>query len=272
MDKIDVYTEKAIQMLMVYGPKLLLSIVVLIFGLSFIGSLTDYIRKTMEKRGVEPSVVPFFINLVKWGLKILLLLSVASMMGVETTSFIAVLGAAGLAVGLALQGSLANFAGGVIILMFRPFKKGDYISVQGYEGAVESIDIFATIIKTIDNKKVIIPNGPLAGGPINNFTALETRRVDLAIGIGYNDDIRTAIKVLLEMCKKHPKALKDPQPMVAVKEYGDSSINLTIRVWCNTEDYWEVFFALNEQIKYVLDENNISIPFPQRDVHIFNEK
>jgi small conductance mechanosensitive channel len=273
MENVDLYTEKAIKMSMEYGPKVILAILVLLIGLSVIKSITGVLRNVLTKRNVDPTLAPFLINLVGWGLKALLLISVASMIGVETTSFVAVLGAAGLAVGLALQGSLANFAGGVLILIFRPFVKGDYIEAQGEQGTVLSIDIFATIITTIDNKKVILPNGPLAGGVIKNYTGNNARRVDLSIGIGYDDDIRNAIKVLEKMCSTCQHMINEPQPpFVGVTDYGDSSINLTVRAWTKTEHYWDVFFELNEKIKYALDEANISIPFPQRDVHIFNEK
>jgi small conductance mechanosensitive channel len=273
VEKLDVYTEKAIEMAVEYGPQLVLAIAVLLIGLSIISSFSAVLRKTLDQRNVDPTLTPFLINIVDWGLKILLLISVASMVGVATTSFVAVLGAAGLAIGLALQGSLANFAGGVLILVFRPFTKGDFIEVSGEKGFVESIDIFATVIKTIDNKKVILPNGPLASGYIKNYTAHDRRRVDLSIGISYEDDIRQACAVLRKMCSQHAMVLDDPDPpFVGVTDYGDSSINLTVRSWTKTENYWTVFFDLNEQIKYTLDENKISIPFPQRDVHLFNQK
>ncbi len=272
MEKFDIYTDKAIKMSMEYGPQLVLSIIVLLIGLSIIKSFNRILKGTLNKKNVDPTLTPFLINLVDWGLKVLLLISVASMVGVATTSFVAVLGAAGLAIGLALQGSLANFAGGVLILIFRPFVKDDYIEVNGEKGFVVSIDIFATIIRTFDNKKVILPNGPLAGGNIRNYTGHDLRRVDLAIGISYNDDIRNACKVLREMCSTNSLVVNDPEaPFVGVTDYGDSSINLTVRAWTKTEDYWTVFFDLNEKMKYALDDAKISIPFPQRDVHIFNQ-
>ncbi len=272
MEKLDVYTEKAIKMIMEYGPQLVLAIVVLLIGLSIIKSFTSLLKKTLDSRNVDPTLTPFLINLFSWGLKILLLVSVASMVGIATASFVAVLGAAGLAIGLALQGSLGNFAGGVLILVFRPFVKGDFIEANGIEGVVDSIDIFATIVKTVDNKKVVLPNGPLAGGTIKNYTGHDHRRVDLSIGISYNDDIRSACKVLREMCSSHDLVVNEPEPPTAyVWEYGDSSINLTVRAWTKTENYWPVFWALNEQIKYTLDENNFSIPFPQRDVHMIKD-
>lgn len=255
-----------------YGPKLILAIVVLFGGLWLIDKVTNLLISLFERKNIDETLRPFLSNLVGWALKALLLVSVASMVGVETTSFIAVIGAAGLAVGLALQGSLANFAGGVLILIFRPFSKGDYIVAQGDEGIVERIDVFATVLNRLDNQRVILPNGPLAGGMIRNATGENTRRVDLSIGISYTDDIRKACETLRQMCSKNSQVLQTPAPFVGVTEYGDSSINLTVRSWCKTEDYWDVFFALNEQMKYSLDEAGFSIPFPQRDVHLYNEK
>ncbi len=269
-NNISIYQDKIIEMIIEFGPRLLLAILVLFIGLSIIKSIVRFLNTIFVRRHIDPTLTPFILNVVGWVLKILLLISVASTIGVETTSFMALIGTAGLAIGLALQGSLANFAGGVLILIFRPFVKGDFIQAQGHEGFVQTIDIFATNITTLDNKKVVLPNGPLAGGTINNFTSQKTRRVDLTIGISYNSDIRTAIKVLTEMCSQHPDVHKDPEPWVKVCTYGDSSINLVIRAWTNTENYWPVYFDLNEQIKYTLDENKISIPFPQRDVHIYN--
>jgi len=270
LNNINLYQDKIIQMIIEFGPRLILAIIVLFIGLSIIKSILQFLNSLFTRRKLDPTLTPFILNVVGWVLKILLLISVASTVGVETTSFMALIGTAGLAIGLALQGSLANFAGGVLILIFRPFVKGDFIQAQGHEGYVQTIDIFATNITTLDNKKVVLPNGPLAGGTINNFTAQKTRRVDLTIGISYNNDTRTAIRILTEMCKKHPDVHKDPEPWVKVWQYGDSSINLVIRAWTNTENYWPVYFDLTEQIKYTLDENNISIPFPQRDVHIYN--
>lgn len=272
LENLDVYTEKAIEMTMEYGPQLILAIIVLFIGLSIIKSMSRFVEHVLGKRNVDPTLTPFLVNILEWGLKALLLISVASMVGIATSSFIAVLGAAGLAIGLALQGSLANFAGGVIILIFRPFGKGDYIEAQGEAGTVISIDVFATIIKTVDNKKVILPNGQLAGGVVKNFTGHEFRRVDLPIGISYDDDIREAAKALVEMCKNNDLVVNEPEPpFVGVTDYGDNSVNLIVKAWVRTENYWPAFYSLNEQIKYTLDEKKISIPFPQRDVHIINQ-
>ncbi len=271
LKNINLYQDKIIRMAIEFGPRLLLAILVLFIGISMIKSLIRLLGTVFARRKLDPTLAPFILNMVNWILRVLLIVSVASTIGVETTSFVALIGAGGLAIGLALQGSLANFAGGVLILVFRPFVKGDYIQAQGHEGHVQSIDIFATHINTLDNKRIILPNGPLAGSTINNFTAQPTRRVDLSIGISYNADPRTAIKILTDMCRNHPDVLKDPEPWVKVWQYGDNSINLVIRAWTNTENYWPVFFDLNEQIKYTLDENQISIPFPQRDIHIISQ-
>lgn len=273
MNNLDTYITMFIAKAVVYGPKVILSILVLIIGLSVIKSFTQFLGKTLEKREVDPNLTPFLLNIFGWGLRVLLVISVASMIGVETTSFIAVVGAAGLAIGLALQGSLANFAGGVIILLFKPFVKGNYIEALGYDGTVESIEIFATIIRTPANNKVVLPNGPLAGGTINNYNDNTVRRIQLEVGIGYNDNIRKACEALEKMCADHPDILTEPEiPFAGVLSYGDNSINLVIRCWVATENYWPTFWVLNENIKATLDQNNISIPFPQRDVHLYNQK
>ena len=198
----------------------------------------------------------------------MLLISVVSMLGVATTSFIAVLGAAGLAIGLALQGSLANFAGGVLIALFKPFVAGDVIDAQGFLGKVEKIEIFNTIIKTPDNQKVILPNGPLSNGPITNVTAEPIRRVDMVFGIGYDDDIKKAQGILLEIARNNTKVLKDPAPQVRVGELADSSVNFKVRPWCKTEDYWDVYFDITEEVKKRFDSEGVSIPYPQTDVHL----
>lgn len=267
---VDKYTDFVIKLILQHGPKLILAVLVLITGLFIIKNLTRLIEKVFNKRKVDPTLSPFLLSIINWSMKVLLLISVASMIGVETTSFVALIGAAGLAVGLALQGSLANFAGGVLILIFRPFVKGDFIQAQSHEGYVQRIDLFSTIITTLDNKKVIIPNGPLAGGNIINYTSQPLRRVDLSIGISYKNDPRKAVSVLLKMCQSHPLVVQDPPPFVGVWSYADSSININIRAWTKTETYWDVYYQLNEQIKYTLDESQIEIPFPQRDISITN--
>lgn len=255
-----------------YAPKLIAVFFILIVGFFIIGRLNKLVHRVIIKRNLDPSLGSFLGGLLSWSLKGMLLISVASMVGIATTSFVAVLGAAGLAVGLALQGSLANLAGGVLILVFKPFKTGDYIMAQGEEGFVKQIDVFATILTTLDNKRVTLPNGPLASDKMINVSAEPVRRVDLSIGISYSDNIQTAVQALEKMCSSHSKVNSDPAPFIGVTDYGDSSINLTVRSWCKGEDYWDVFFELNESIKTTLDTANISIPFPQRDVHMITQK
>lgn len=264
--------EKVTPLVVAYVPKVLLAILILIIGFFLIGKVVNLVEKAIQKHGSDPSLATFLGGLTRWILRILLLISVASMVGIATTSFVAVIGAAGLAIGLALQGSLANFAGGVLILIFKPFKTGDYIIAQGEEGTVKKVDVFATILTKLDNRRIILPNGPLAGGTIVNVTAEDVRRVDLSIGIGYGDSIPKALEVLKKMCELDSRVLKEPEVFVGVTDYGDSSINLTLRSWVKQDDYWDVFFDLSKSVKPTLDEAGISIPFPQRDVHLFNEK
>jgi len=264
--------DKAVEMLLMYAPKLVLAIVTLIIGMWLVGLVSKGVGFVLEKRNIDLSLRRWLVSILSVALKACVFISVISMIGVQTTSFIAMLGAAGLAVGLALQGSLANFAGGVLILFFKPYKVGDYVKTNGEEGFVESIDVFYTYLRTVDSRHVILPNGPLANGNLVNYTMDETRRVDLSVGISYNDRFEDAEAVLLAMAAADPRVLKEPAPFVGVTGYGDSSIDLTIRVWCKNADYWPVFFGLNKQIKPVLDKANVSIPFPQRDVHLFQEK
>ncbi len=271
MENMNIYVEKGIEMIMEYGPKLLLAIVTLIIGLMVIKAFTKGLGRTMAKSNTDESLRRFLLSLTRVGLKILLFISVASMVGIQMTSFIAILGAAGLAVGLALQGSLANFAGGVLILLFRPYKIGDFIDAAGHMGTVRDIQIFNTILKTPDNKTIIIPNGVLSNGSITNFSTEPTRRVDMVFGIGYGDDIKKAKDLLSSMVNSDERVLKDPEPLVVVSSLGDSSVNFTVRVWCNSGDYWGLFFDMQEKVKLEFDKAGISIPFPQRDVHVFNQ-
>jgi small conductance mechanosensitive channel len=263
------YMDKAVELGMSYGPKLLLAVVVLIFGLWIINRFVRLIRAGMEKSNAEPTLARFLANLTSVGLKALLLISVASMIGIETTSFIAVLGAAGLAIGLALQGSLANFAGGVLVLLFRPYKVGDFVDAQGVTGTVSEIQIFNTIMKTPDNKVIIVPNGAISNGIITNFSMEATRRVDFVFGIGYGDDIAKAKSIIERLVKEDSRSLADPAPLIVVSSLGDSSVNITTRVWVNASDYWGMFFDLTERVKLAFDQEGVSIPFPQRDVHLY---
>lgn len=261
------YLDKAIELAIAYGPKVVLAIVVLVVGLFIIKRLTRVFKKTMKKRGVDPAIANFAAPLIDILLKVLLIISVASMVGIATTSFVAVIGAMGLAVGLALQGSLANFAGGVLILLFKPFRIGDIITAQGYTGNVEEISIFVTKLVTPQNRQVILPNGPLAGGSIVNLTAKNYIRVDITIGIGYGENIKAAREVLMKVMEEHPTVLEDPAPSVNVGELGDSSVNLLLLPYAKTADYWDVYFNIQEKGKLALDAAGIEIPFPQRVIH-----
>ena len=270
VSEVSVYTDQAVNYLIEYGPNVLLAILTLLIGLWIIKILRKGFNKAMEKADLEVSLMKFLSSLVSILLQVLLLISVVSMLGVQMTSFIALLGAAGLAVGLALQGSLANFAGGVLILLFKPFKVGDFIDAQGYMGTVNAIQVFNTVLKTPDNKTIIIPNGDLSNGSVTNFTTEGRRRVDWVFGIGYDDDLKKAKDILNDLIKQDSRILGDPEPMVVVSELGDSSVNFTVRVWVNSSDYWGVYFAMQENVKLTFDAQGISIPFPQRDVHVYN--
>lgn len=268
-DKLQSYLDTAVQLGMQYAPKLLLAIIVLFVGMWIINRFVAGVGFALEKRKVEPTLARFLRSLLNILFKALLLISVASMIGVETTSFIAVLGAGGLAIGLALQGSLANFAGGVLVLLFRPYKVGDFIEAQGVSGSVKSIEIFNTVMNTPDNKIIIVPNGLLSNGIITNFSKEATRRVDLTLRIGYGDDIVQVRAMLLRLIGEDSRIHADPEPFVGVSSLGDSSVNLVVRVWVAVADYWPVNFELTERMKLAFDTAGISIPFPQQNVHLY---
>ena len=270
LSSIDVQklSDQGMAMMMEYGPKLLLAIITLIIGLWIIKHFVKIAEKGMHKGKTDKTLQPFMKSLLAWVLKILLFLSVASMVGIETTSFIAIFSAATLAIGLALQGSLSNFAGGVLLLIFKPYKIGDLIEAQGHLGVVKHIQIFNTILLNPQNKTIIVPNGAVASNSIINYSEEGQLRVDLSAGISYDSDIRKAKDVLVKVLEKNPKVLKDPAPFVGVSELGDSSVNFAVRPWATVEDYWDVYFGINEEIKYALDEAGITIPFPQMDVHM----
>ncbi len=264
------YSDEAISMVMQYGPKLILAIVTLIIGLWLIKLVSKGMTKAFSRKEFDPSLQGFLVSLVSMTLKTLLLVSVAGMVGIEMTSFIAILGAAGLAVGMALSGTLQNFAGGVMILIFRPFRVGDVIEAQGYTGKVSEIQIFFTILKTPDNKTIIVPNAPLSSSSLINYSTEATRRVDLVFGIGYEDDIDKAKGIIRTLSEADERVLKDPEPFIVVGALADSSVNFTVRLWVNSADYWGVHFDMLESVKKEFDRQGISIPFPQRDVHIHN--
>lgn len=261
-------TEKIVEMAYSVGGRLLTGIIVLVIGLWLANRFTKLLMKFLKKRDVDETLRPFLRAFVNITLKILVIVIVISTMGVEMTSIIAVLGSIGLAIGLALQGSLSNVAGGVMLLLLKPFKKGDLIKAQGETGLVEEISIHSTKLRTLDNKIVFIPNGPLASGTITNITHEPTRRVDLTFGISYSDDFYKAQEIIKRIIAECPMALQDPEPVVRMEALADSSVNLATRVWCNTDQYWDVYFYMNETVKATFDREDITIPFPQRDVHI----
>lgn len=266
----DLSQEQILELVKTYGLKAVLAIVTLLIGLWIVGAITGVFRKALKKGNTDESLQGFLVGLVNVLLKVLLFISVASMVGIETTSFVAVLGAASFAVGLALQGSLANFAGGVMLLIFKPFKVGDYVEGAGESGTVKKIDILHTTLNTPDNKIIIIPNGPMANSNITNYSAMDTRRVDFAVGISYDADIKQAREVILNILNNDSRVLKDPAPVVFLTELADNSLNLSARAWVNAADYWPVFFSDLEAMKEDLDKAGIGIPYPQRDVHIYN--
>jgi small conductance mechanosensitive channel len=255
-----------------YGMRIVIAILVLVIGKWIAGLIRRGLRKAMERNKVDPVLVGFLSSIVYYLLMIAVLISAVSQLGVQTTSFIAVLGAAGLAVGLALQGSLSNFASGVLIILFRPFKIGDFVEVGGVMGVVDEIGILMTEMHSVDNKGITIPNSQIMNAHIVNFNARDTRRLDLTFGISYGDDIDKAKAILVDLVENDERCLKDPAPTIAVLELGDSSVNFAVRPWVKGSDYWAVLFDMQEQVKKRFDAEGITIPFPQRDVHLFQEK
>ncbi|MCB0762571.1 MAG: mechanosensitive ion channel [Flavobacteriales bacterium] len=251
-----------------HGPGLLMALVVLVVGLRVIKVLQRLIAKACAQSKLDAELQTFLANLAGWIFKVLLVVIVAGMVGMETASLVAVIGAAGLAVGLALQGTLANFAGGILVMLFKPFKIGDLVEMQGTQGFVRAIHIFNTILETPDSKTVIIPNGAIMNGNITNFTENGRIRVDLVIGIAYEADIDQAMELLRGVCEENELVLKDPAPFVDVIELADSSVNLVVRPYCKPEDYWSVYMTTTRKCKQALDRAGITIPFPQRDVHL----
>ena len=249
--------------------KVAIALVIFIIGKWVARKVTNLIKKGMAKSNMDETLISFLGNGVYMILMVCVILVTLDYLGVKTTSFVAILGAAGLAVGLALQGSLANFASGVLIIMFRPFKKGDAVDGGGVFGIVEEITILTTNMRTPDNKVIIIPNSQIMGGAITNFSTKPTRRVDMVFGCGYDDDIRKAKKVLEEILEADDRVLEDPAYTVGVNELADSSVNFVVRPWVNAADYWNVFFDTHETVKIRFDEEGLSIPYPQSDVHMF---
>ncbi len=269
MENIDVqkWLDKLIEYCSDYGLKIIGAIVIWVIGSWAIKKIKKLLVKAMDKLEYEEGLEIFITKLIVGVLKVLLIILILGNLGVETTSFAALLAAAGLAVGLALQGSLSNFAGGVLIMIFKPIKLGDYINAQGESGTVKVISIFTTKLNSPDNKEIIIPNGILSNGNITNYSTEKYRRVDLVIGVSYDADIKQTKEILMNVLTSHNKSLKDPEPIVNVRELADSSVNFNVRTWVLNEDYWDVYFAVLESCKIELDKAGIEIPFPQMDIH-----
>lgn len=275
MDKfkdLDIYIEKYGQKLIDFLPNVIGAVLMLFLGLWLIKILNGFIKRFFDKKEYDPTLENFIASLINWGLKIVLFVLVITQLGVESASLVAIIGAAGLAVGLALQGSLANFAGGVLILLIKPFRVGDFISAQGVDGTVKEISIFNTKLTTFGNQLAIIPNGKLSNDNIINYTIEGIRHENLTFGIGYDDNIKQAKEILLNLVSEQETilTLEDKMPMVAVAELGDSSVNLTVRYWSKNEDFWNLRWLILEEGKMRLEAAGISIPYPQRDVHHFN--
>jgi len=255
-----------------YGTKLLFALIVLIIGVWVAKMIKGIVTKVLTKRNLDPTITGFIANFTYILLMVFVALAALGKLGVQTTSFVAVIGAAGLAIGLALQGSLANFAAGFLMILFRPFKKGDYVEAGGTAGVVDQIQVFTTILKTPDNRLVIVPNAKVMGDNITNYSAMDTRRIDLTFGVGYTDDIPKVKSVLKKIAESDERVLKDPAPQILLGELADSSVNFIMRVWVKAGDYWPFHFETMEKVKIEFDKEGVSIPFPQRDVHLFNEK
>ncbi len=256
------------EMMLTYGSRLIGALVLAIIGFWVIKGINRGVIGVLDKKHIDPSLKPFLISIIDVLLKVVLGVSVLSMLGLEMTSFIAVLGAAGLAVGMALSGTLQNFAGGVMILLFKPFKVGDFVEAQGHAGVVREIQIFNTILKTGDNKTIIIPNGGLSTSSMVNYSTEARRRVDWVFGIAYGDDVDQARAVMKRLCDEDERILKDPEVMIVVSALADSSVNFTVRAWVEAADYWPVHFAMNEKIYKTFGQEGLNIPFPQMDVHL----
>lgn len=264
--------EKVLDVLIKNGFSLFAAVLIFLIGRWAAHLLANFVGKLMEQSKIEKTLAVFTRNIVYWVLFVFVCLAALNKVGVETTSLIAILGAAGLAVGLALQGSLSNFASGILIILFRPFKVGDFIAAAGTMGTVEEIQIFNTILNAPDNRREIVPNSKITGDNVTNFSAIEKRRIDLVFSISYGDDMKKAKEALMQVLVNDPRVLKEPAPVVAVSELADSSVNLVCRPWVKPSDYWDVRFSVVEQGKLALEKAGLTIPFPQRDVHVYENK
>lgn len=265
----DLLQEKGLDLGMDLGIKLITALAIFYVGRLFVRIAVNALRKVMQRQDVEKTLESFICNLVRTALMVVLVIAVIGALGVETTSFIAVFGAAGLAVGLALQGSLSNFAAGVLIVLFRPYRVGDFIEAAGISGSVEQVQILTTVLKTGDNKQIIVPNSQIMDSIITNYSANDRRRIDMVIGVSYDDDLDKVRDTIRDIVSADQRVLEEPETLIAVAELADSSVNFYVRPWVNSSDYWAVKFDLTEAIKKRFDHDNISFPFPQQDVHLY---
>lgn len=270
MQNFNEYLKWFLELLVDYTPKLIYAFVILIGGLLAIKLVRTIILKVMKKRDMDPTAVRFLLDILTWVLRVMLFIIVIAKLGVETSSFVAILGAAGLAVGLSLQGSLSNFAGGILIITFKPFRVGDYIEAQGEGGTVNEIQIFATKLTTPSNQVIYIPNGSLSNGNIKNYSKELTRRGEIIVGAGYGSNMKHVKDVLTKIVAEEPKILDEPAPIIRVKELADNSVNFQILAWAKNEDYWQMLSDVQENVKLMFDQEKIEIPFPQRDIVIRN--
>ncbi|RJG49510.1 small-conductance mechanosensitive channel MscS [Motilimonas pumila] len=255
-------------LLIEYAVNIGAAVLILFFGFIAAGMISNGFGKVLKAKNLDKTIVDFVSGLVRYGVLAFVIIAALGRVGVQTASFVAVIGAAGLAIGLALQGSLSNFASGVLLILFRPFKAGDYVEIAGAAGSVDSIQIFSTVLTTPDNKVVVAPNAAVLGGNIINYSKMPTRRIDMVVGVSYNADLKQTQEVLTRIVKADERVLKDPAPTIEVVALADSSVNFVVRPWVKTADYWDVYFALHKAIKIGLDEASIEIPFPQMDVHV----
>jgi len=267
LDTAAKYTDLAITYASEYGLKIIAAILIFLIGKWAVNKITQLVKKVLTKANVDRTLVEFAESLVYFSLLMMVIIASLNALGVDTTSFLAIFGAAGLAIGLALQGSLANVGAAVLIIVFRPFKVGDFVDAGGAVGTVEDINLFSTIIAPLDNRTIMVPNAKIVAGNIVNYSMKENRRVDHVFGIGYDDDLKLAKEILMDMMVNDPRVLQDPAPFVAVSELADSSVNFTTRAWVKSEDYWDVYFEQIERVKLTFDEKGISIPYPQMDIH-----
>ncbi len=269
MDKLDLDIPTLItNYAMPWGIKIIMALVIFIIGRMIVSIVVKMVRRLLTARGMDAILISFLSSILRWVLLLFVIIAALSQLGIDTTSLVALLGAAGLAIGLSLQSSLSNFASGVMLIIFRPFTKGNFVEVAGTSGVIEKINIFTTTLTTPDNKEVIVPNGAIIDNNITNYSARATRRVDMVFGISYDDDIRKAKQILQDILAADSRILADPAPVVALGALADSSVNFVVRPWVNTADYWAVFWDTTEAVKLKFDEAGITIPYPQMDVHV----